>query len=168
MRHVKIHDVIAAIHTSGELRYCTCKSSNQSEWRGADTPCYLRVQGLWVCLVAFSGACAVLGARFGSCEDGPPNILYIIFAVLLLAVEAWQFRMAYPSDSDCCEKLWFVVVCGLGCFEVLDFFTDGQQIARAHMCDSEFHEAWVKSFDQAHSPVVCVVGALHMWRIFAV
>ena len=66
------------------------------------------VQGLWVCLVAFSGACAVLGARFGSCEDGPPNLLYIIFAVLLLAVEAWQFRMA--SDSDCCDKLWFVVV----------------------------------------------------------
>ena len=126
------------------------------------------VQGLWVCLVAFSGACAVLGARFGSCEDGPPNFLYITFAVLLLVVEAWQFWTAFPSKSYCREQLWFVVVCGLGCFEVLDFFTDGQQIAQAYLCDSDFHGAWVGSFDQAHSPVVWVVGALHMWGILAV
>jgi hypothetical protein len=121
-----------------------------------------------VCLVAFSGACAVLGARFGSCEYGPPNFLYIIFFVLLLVVEAWQFRTAFPSRTNCREQLQFVAVCGLGCFEVLDFFTDGQQIAQAHLCDSDFHDAWVRSFDQAHSPVVGVVGALHLWGIFAV
>jgi hypothetical protein len=121
-----------------------------------------------VCLVAFSGACAVLGARFGSCEYGPPNFLYIIFFVLLLVVEAWQFRTAFPSRTNCREQLQFVAVCGLGCFEVLDFFTDGQQIAQAHLCDSDFHDAWVRSFDQAHSPVVWVVGALHMWGILAV
>ena len=51
----------------------------------------------------------------------PTSFLHVIFAVLFLVVERWQFRMAYPSDSDCCEKLWFEVVCGLGCGEVLDF-----------------------------------------------
>ena len=108
-------------------------------------------------------ACAVLGARFGSCEDGPPNLLYTIFAVLLLVVERWQFRVAYPSASTRLEKLWFMFF-----VEVLDFFTDGQQIAQAHMCDSDFHDSWEKSVDQAHSPVVYVVGAAYMWRIFAV
>ena len=151
----------------------------QSARRGTDTDCSLRQRtwlwlcgGLWVYLVAFSGTCAVLGARFGSCEDGPPIFLYITFVVLLLVMEAWQFWTAFPSKSDCCEKsnekLCFVVVCGLGCFEILDSITDGQQIAQAHLCDSDFHDAWVRSFDQAHSPVVWVVGALHMWGILAV
>ena len=83
-------------------------------------------------------------------------------------VEAWQFWTAFPYGSDCCEKLCFAFFCGLGCFEVLDFFTDGQQIAQAYLCDFDFNDAWVRSFDQAHSPVVWVVGALHMWGILAV
>ena len=114
-----------------------------------------------MCLVAFSGSCAVLGARFGSCEDGPPNFLYIAFAVLLLVVEAWQFWTAFPSGSDCrenCrEKLWFVFFCGLGCFEVLDFFTDWQQIAQAYLCDSDFHDSCMVE-ELRSSSLTCGLG----------
>ena len=147
-------------------------------------------------------ACAVLGARFGSCEDGPPNLLYIIFAVLLLVVERWQFRVAYTSASTRIEKLWFMFFCGFGCFEVLDFFTDGlprlvgeelrsslltcglrrrspvhvedicglpgPRSGRARVPPFVFPTVTLSYYRASSSPVVYVVGALYMWRIFAV
>ena len=42
---------------------------------------------LQVCLVAFSIACAVAGARYGGSEEGTPIILYVIFLIILLVLQ---------------------------------------------------------------------------------
>jgi len=53
-----------------------------------------------VCLVAFSIACAVAGARYGGSEEGTPIILYVIFLIILLVLQIWEcFQF--------CERLFF-------------------------------------------------------------
>jgi len=116
----------------------------------------------------FSVVCAVAGARYGSCEAGSPTIFYVLFFVLVLAAQVRQVHIAYPSATDAYEKVAFLWSCGLGCAEMYDFFTDGQQIAQAYLCDSDLHEPWLESFQQAHSLMYYVVGTFHMWGILAV
>ena len=55
---------------------------------------------LQVCLVAFSIACAVAGARYGGSEEGTPIILHAIFLIILLVLQIWKcFQF--------CERLFF-------------------------------------------------------------
>ena len=61
----------------------------------------------------------------------------------------------------------YVFHCGLGCAEIYDFFTDGQQIAQAYLCDGDIHGSWVLIFQQAHSLALPVVERLHMAGIMA-
>ena len=129
---------------------------------------------LWLALVTLSVTCAAVGARYGTCVDGPPTVLYVIFGTVLAAMQMWQFRVAVTHT-----KLWqeggrgncwvalYVFYCGLGCAEIYDFFTDGQQIAQAYLCDGDIHGSWVLSFQQAHSLALPVVERLHLAGIIA-
>ena len=56
---------------------------------------------LWLALVALSVTCAAVGFRYGTCEDGPPTVLYVIFGTVLAAMQVWQFRVAVTHT-----KLW--------------------------------------------------------------
>ena len=129
---------------------------------------------LWLALVALSVTCAAVGARYGTCEDGPPTVLYVIFGTLLAAMQVWQFRVAvthtklwHEGSRGNCWAALYVFYCGLGCAEIYDFFTDGQQIAQAYLCDGDIHGSWVLSFQQAHSLALPVVERLHMAGIMA-
>eukprot|EP00929_Paragymnodinium_shiwhaense_P045485 TRINITY_DN23241_c0_g2_i1.p1 TRINITY_DN23241_c0_g2~~TRINITY_DN23241_c0_g2_i1.p1 ORF type:complete len:131 (+),score=13.96 TRINITY_DN23241_c0_g2_i1:195-587(+) len=57
----------------------------------------------------------------------------------------------------------------MGNLELLDFFTDGHQVAQAWLCDSELHENWVASFQKSHLPgfVTTVVDEHHMYGLMA-
>eukprot|EP00929_Paragymnodinium_shiwhaense_P077120 TRINITY_DN39698_c0_g1_i2.p1 TRINITY_DN39698_c0_g1~~TRINITY_DN39698_c0_g1_i2.p1 ORF type:complete len:234 (+),score=24.51 TRINITY_DN39698_c0_g1_i2:628-1329(+) len=59
---------------------------------------------------------------------------------------------------------------GLGNLELLDFFTDGQQVAQAYLCDEEFHAKWVASFDKSWLPgfVTMLVDKAHMYGLMMV
>ena len=146
---------------------------NNSVYEESDV--YRVLWRLWLALVTLSVTCAAVGARYGTCADGPPVMLYVIFGTVLAAMQVWQFRVAVTHT-----KLWhedhrgnwwvalYVFYCGLGCAEIYDFFTDGQQIAQAYLCDGDIHGSWVLSFQQAHSPALPVVERLHMAGIMAV
>ena len=63
---------------------------------------FFSVGRLQVCLVAFSIACAVAGARYGGSEEGTPTIVYVIFLIILLVLHIWEcFQF--------CELLFFSV-----------------------------------------------------------
>ena len=68
---------------------------------------------LWMCLLAFSLACVVAGVCCGSCEDGAPNSLYVIFFIILLAM---QFL-----PRPCVRRSLLRFADGLGCAEVQIF-----------------------------------------------
>ena len=101
-------------------------------------------------------------------------MLYVIFGTVLAAMQVWQFRVAvthtklwHEGGRGNCSVMWYVFYCGLGCAEIYDFFTDGQQIAQAYLCDGDIHGSWVLSFQQAHSLALPVVERLHMAGIMA-
>ena len=57
---------------------------------------------LQVCLVAFSIACAVAGARHGGSEEGTPTILYVIFLIILLVLQTGNVSSPVSVFSFSC------------------------------------------------------------------
>ena len=75
---------------------------------------------LQVCLVAFSIACAVAGARYGGSEEGTPTILYVIFLIILLVLHIWEcFQFCERLFSFSCMH-WNILGSWTRCFQTLE------------------------------------------------
>ena len=77
---------------------------------------------LWFALVTLSVTCGAVGARYGTCEDGPPNVLNVIFGTVLAAMQCVAIP-SFPSRTPSCGtrvavgNFWvalYVFYCGLG------------------------------------------------------
>jgi len=125
---------------------------------------------LWLALLLYTVVCIMTGVTMGSCEGGTPNFLfYGIFAIMgvFSCVQAYFF---IASASDFTSQVFLIGSIAIGVLNVLDFFTDGQQIALAHLCDDTFHDNFMRSMEQSALPAWCVslVGILHLSGLLAI
>eukprot|EP00929_Paragymnodinium_shiwhaense_P020200 TRINITY_DN13534_c0_g1_i2.p1 TRINITY_DN13534_c0_g1~~TRINITY_DN13534_c0_g1_i2.p1 ORF type:complete len:372 (-),score=44.69 TRINITY_DN13534_c0_g1_i2:183-1298(-) len=136
-------------------------------------------------LYVLSATCAIVGARLGDCRKGTPDfLLYIALAMVAVStmIQLYSFspfiKLQDPSEPKWCFQLcfkkshmWsmaalFIEIC-IGNLETLDFFTDGQQVAQAFLCDVEIHETWVETFRKSALPgfASSFVDKAHMWGV---
>ena len=96
----------------------------------------LRVMSTFnLAMIAYMIICAILGSVFGSCAEGPPWWLSwgaVGLAILqgLLQLLAF-FRKAREESETLILLAWIL----FGMVYVLDYNTDGQQLAIAYLCD---------------------------------
>lgn len=123
----------------------------------------------WVGLLVFTCASAAIGMEMGDCEDGTPDFLFGGISVVMGVASAWQAYYFWGSAPDFISKIMLIVAIIFGLLDLMDFFTDGQQLALAVLCDDKFHKDFVVTFQQSSFAFVAqVVNRVHMYGLLAI
>mmetsp|Transcript_46363 Transcript_46363/g.107074 ORF Transcript_46363/g.107074 Transcript_46363/m.107074 type:complete len:304 (-) Transcript_46363:79-990(-) len=126
--------------------------------------CGLKV--LWAIFVSFTVACVVIGVKFGTCNRGTPDALFYAIAVVVSTAIVLQLYLLKCGGTGKWTRAAFVFSTCMGAAELLEFFTDGQQIAQAVLCDAAYHQNLVKSLSSM--PFVArLVGSTHLYGLMA-